>query len=119
MDIERYKQRLIAEEQGLEMRISRAVNNARGSDGEPGDTADDGATDERRDEQLKEADANSVRLVEVRGALSRIENGTFGACMADGAPIETARLDAVPWASHCLQHAEEIETARGIQTPTL
>ena len=119
MDIEGYKQRLIAEEQGLQMRIARAVANAKGGSDEPGDAADYGATDERRHEQLKEADSSSARLVQVRDALARIDNGTYGACLVDGAPIGAARLDAVPWAAHCLAHAEAMEAPRGIGTPTL
>jgi len=117
--LERFKQRLLDDERDLAGRIARAVANARGGSEDPGDTADDSVNDERRHEQLKEADASSAQLTQVRLALARVDNGTFGACLVDGAPIEPSRLEAVPWAAHCLAHAEALEAPLDIETPTL
>lgn len=44
-------------------------------------------------------------LAEVRAALSRIENGTFGVCEVSGNPIDEKRLRAVPFARTCTKHA--------------
>lgn len=105
-----YQQRLLDEEQQLVARIGRALDNARERDPDTvGDSADAGRIDERRDEQLTEADAESTRLLQVRAALARIEAGTFGVCQVDGEPIEPKRLDAVPWTPFCLMHAEQTE----------
>ena len=117
--LEGFKQRLLDDERDLVARIARAVANARGGSEDPGDTADDSVNDERRHEQLKEADASSSQLTQVRAALARVDNGTFGACLVDGAPIEPARLAAVPWAALCLTHAEAAEAPLDIDTPTL
>ena len=43
-----------------------------------------------------------VRLREVRGALGRIQLGTFGICLECEEEISPKRLAAVPWAASCL-----------------
>jgi RNA polymerase-binding protein DksA len=41
-------------------------------------------------------------LAEIDGALERIENGTFGICARCGNPIGSERLEALPWATLCI-----------------
>ena len=48
-------------------------------------------------------------LQEVKDALKRIENGTYGRCVDCGKPIPEKRLQAIPWASRCVEDAERIE----------
>ncbi len=42
-------------------------------------------------------------LDEVRHALEKMANGTYGACERCGGAIEAARLEAFPAARHCLK----------------
>ena len=42
----------------------------------------------------------------VKGALRRMEDGTYGTCLACEEPISVKRLGAVPWAELCL-HCQE------------
>jgi RNA polymerase-binding transcription factor DksA len=44
-------------------------------------------------------------LAEARAALARLEGGTFGLCQRCGRAIGKARLDAVPYARHCIRCA--------------
>ena len=48
-----------------------------------------------------------IRYNEIKDALSRIEEGTYGTCRVSGEPIEEARLEANPAASTCLAHKDE------------
>jgi RNA polymerase-binding protein DksA len=41
-------------------------------------------------------------LAEIDDALRRIENGTFGTCRTCGQPIAPERLEAMPWATQCI-----------------
>ncbi|MFC1933751.1 TraR/DksA family transcriptional regulator [Chloroflexota bacterium] len=41
-------------------------------------------------------------LAEVEHALSKFENGTYGLCDSCGQPIARDRLEALPWASLCV-----------------
>lgn len=53
---------------------------------------------------------NDQALVDqIDAALKRIEDGTYGRCEVDGAPIPEKRLEAIPWASRCAKHEEELE----------
>jgi DnaK suppressor protein len=45
---------------------------------------------------------NSRLVSEVRSALTRINEGTYGLCVSCDDPIAAKRLDAVPWALRCL-----------------
>jgi DnaK suppressor protein len=47
-------------------------------------------------------DRNSFLLREVRAALARIHNGSYGRCLQCDDAISAKRLEAVPWASLCL-----------------
>lgn len=105
MNFEHYRQRLLAEEQAAFTRLDRAVASVtEPSDGVPHDTADESSSRELMYQQLAQAEAARSLLNQVRDALDRIENGTFGKCAEDGEPIEEARLEAVPWAAYCERH---------------
>ncbi len=52
-----------------------------------------GNTLEEHDERL---------LAEIDSALRRIEDGTYGKCVNCGAPIPEERLEAMPWATLCI-----------------
>lgn len=50
-----------------------------------------------------------VRYNEVKAALKRIEDGTYGVCEVGGEPIESDRLEANPAATTCKAHMNEKE----------
>jgi DnaK suppressor protein len=105
MTHEHYRQRLLVEQQKALTRLERAVASVSDpSDGTPHDTGDESSRGALRYQQLAQADVARALLNQVRGALERIENGTFGTCAEDGEPIEEARLEAVPWVAYCHRH---------------
>jgi len=56
---------------------------------------------------LSANDRNLLRMVE--SALRRIDDGDFGQCVSCGNVIESKRLQAVPWAGHCLRCQQRLE----------
>ena len=48
-------------------------------------------------------------LTEVLGALKRIDEGTYGMCVACGNPIPEKRLEAIPWASRDVKCEQALE----------
>jgi RNA polymerase-binding transcription factor len=48
-------------------------------------------------------------LEEIEAALKRIEEGTYGICMNCGMQIAEARLEALPWATLCIDCARDRE----------
>jgi DnaK suppressor protein len=53
---------------------------------------------------LSESDRKALLLIEQ--ALLRIEQGTFGICVHCQGVVQEKRLEAVPWARHCLECQE-------------
>ena len=48
-------------------------------------------------------------LADIDAALARIEAGTYGLCEGCGRPIAEARLEALPWATLCLEDKRKEE----------
>ena len=54
-------------------------------------------------------DSDRKILAEIRDALQRIDQGTFGICEGTGKTIAKARLNAKPWARYCIDYARMVE----------
>jgi len=95
-----------------ETEILKAVGNhdsiAVDSDGDELDKLR-GAID--RDLAMSNLSRESYLLKEVRAALKRIADGSYGNCESCGSPIPVLRLEAVPWASFCLACQRRFERA--------
>ena len=59
-----------------------------------------------REIAIRNLDRESGLLREIRSALRRIDEGTFGTCLHCEEEISRRRLEAVPWARLCLQCQE-------------
>lgn len=59
---------------------------------------------EEYEEHREELPALQTRWSEVKVALDKIANGTYGTCEVDGGEIEADRLDANPAARTCKAH---------------
>lgn len=67
--------------------------------------ADSGQVAAEQGEHRTLAGTMSEQLVEVERALEKMDAGTYGACEVGGEPIPVARLEAVPTARVCIDHA--------------
>lgn len=47
-------------------------------------------------------------LLAIEEALERLDDGTYGICVNCGKPIGAPRLEAMPWAHHCIA-CQELE----------
>ena len=120
MNVQLYQQRLLELERRLSARATREEEQGREQTTDTaGDIGDDSVTDESESEDFTEAELDATVLQQVRDALKRIDDGTYGRCLVDGGPIETKRLDAVPWTPYCVKHQQSLEVASGRKTPTL
>jgi DnaK suppressor protein len=55
-----------------------------------------------RELAIRNLDRETNLLRNVRGALARIEDGSFGVCLHCEEDINPKRLNAVPWAPYCI-----------------
>ena len=54
--------------------------------------------------------ANDQALMqEIKDALKRLDDGTYGRCIDCGQAIPEKRLEAIPWAARCMKDEEALE----------
>lgn len=59
-----------------------------------------------RELAIRNLDRESNLLRHVKGALSRIADGSYGVCMHCEEDIKIKRLEAVPWTKYCIRCQE-------------
>jgi RNA polymerase-binding protein DksA len=110
IDIDRFREALL-EERG---RVEAAIQNLH--DENPGTLAEDAGEETAYDNHLADTatetydreldytlEENSEHvLAEIEAALKRVEEGTYGICANCGKPVAVDRLDALPWATLCI-----------------
>ena len=62
-----------------------------------------------RELAIRNLDRESNLLRNVRSALRRIQDGSFGVCLHCDEEISPKRLAAVPWAPYCIQCQEQAD----------
>lgn len=62
-------------------------------------------------------DRHSRLLREVKAAVARIEDGSYGVCESCVEEIPPRRLDAVPWARYCVQCQDSLDRGPNPATP--
>ena len=59
-----------------------------------------------RDLAIRNVDRDSTLLRQVKAALGRMHDGSFGTCLDCESAISPKRLAAVPWATRCIKCQE-------------
>jgi DnaK suppressor protein len=118
VDVGVFRERLERERERLE-RARQAVNHTGSLLEETGDLAigaGDHLADSASETFMRELDGGLDEnaehvLEEIDAALRRIEEGTFGTCLVCGRPIDEERLEAVPYATLCIDDKRALERA--------
>jgi DnaK suppressor protein len=71
-----------------------------------------------RDLAIRNADRESILLRQVKAAMRRIHEGSFGTCGECESAISPRRLAAVPWAPRCIECQDAADRGRGEGTET-
>jgi RNA polymerase-binding transcription factor DksA len=71
--------------------------------------ADVGTDNYDQEFTLELIENEQVTLEMVNEALGRMEKGTYGRCVECGEPISKPRLQAIPYARHCIHCARKLE----------
>ena len=117
-DMQAYKERLLALRARLRGDVSDmadgALNSSRAeANGDlsrmPIHMADLGTDNFEREFTLSLMESEEDTLGRIEASLERIEDGTYGDCGECGAKIPKARLNAIPYATLCVQCASQSE----------
>ena len=109
IDTEHFRKRLLDERKRVQEAIDYLHEENPGSiqdetqdstaDNHPGDMAT--VTFDRELDYTLEA--NEGRLLQaIDAALTRMDDGSYGACVSCGQPIGAERLEALPWTTQCI-----------------
>lgn len=88
---------------------SHAFNSDGGHSSSPIHMADVGSDNFEQEFTLGLLESERQTLREIHEAIERVDNGTFGICVATGKLIGRARLEAKPWAKYCIEYARQLE----------
>jgi DnaK suppressor protein len=109
-DLQRFREKLLAQKALLERTMQSAVKEGRQSTPDDlQDAADQAVQSYQKELIFLQGSKGHSQLTEVRSAMDRLEDGTFGECLQCGNVIGEKRLEAVPWTPHCIACQEKIE----------
>ncbi len=107
-DLEHFKNKLTTLKQEVTQRIHSIDKDIR----HEGMSADwEEQAQERENDEVLESlgNASEQELVMINAALKRIEAGEYFSCSECGEDIPTARLELLPFTTHCVRCAEKLE----------
>src|ERR1043165_8246594 len=105
-----YQDKLLQRRESLLGQVQAAEAYSRERDAEATQDPADMAANAYTKELLMSMSTNDRQLLNsIDAALDRIQEGQYGKCVNCGEPIQEKRLEAVPWARHCIRCQDLIE----------
>ena len=102
--VEHYKRRLLTKQEELLRLVTNSEKDGREADEEATqDIADKAANSYTKEFLFHQSDENRRVLQLVNEALERMKDGTYGQCVECQQEVQQKRLEAVPWARHCIE----------------
>jgi DnaK suppressor protein len=106
--IEYFKRRLLSKQEELFRVVTKSERDGREADEEATqDIADKAANSYTKEFLFHQSDENRRVLQLVSEALERMKEGTYGQCVECEEEVQQKRLEAVPWARHCIECQEK------------
>lgn len=105
-NLDQAKQSLLTLKEEYETRIDKIEDHIQNPQDDLNEHWEDQAISYRQNDMRKNLREEARQnLIYVENALSRVENGTYGECEVCGEQIEEQRLEALPYATLCMEHA--------------
>ncbi len=111
--LEYYRKKLLAKRDELLRNIARTEEEGRAADDDPTvDLADKAANSYTKEFLFGQTNHDRATLQLIEEALKRIRESKFGLCANCEEEVQQKRLEAVPWARHCIDCQEKQEQGR-------
>ena len=104
-----FKDKLLQKKLSLTDMVHRTEGYGREKEEETQDVADMAVESYTKEFLFGKSAGDRQILQLVEAAIARIEDKTYGVCVHCENPIQPKRLEAVPWASHCIQCQDLME----------
>ena len=106
--VELFRKRLLTKQEELLRVVTKSEQDGREADEEATqDIADKAANSYTKEFLFHQSDENRRLLQLVNEAIERLKDGSFGLCVACQSEVQQKRLEAVPWARHCIECQEK------------
>ena len=107
--LEYYKKKLEVKREELQRLMSLAEQEGRATDDATQDIADKAANSYTKEFLFGQTNHDRFILQLVEEALQRVRNNAYGLCVNCQDEVQQKRLEAVPWARHCISCQEKQE----------
>jgi DnaK suppressor protein len=108
--LEYYKKKLLTRREELTKTIARTQEEGRTADDDPTvDLADKAANSYTKEFLFGMTNTDRTVLNMIDAALKRIQTDEYGVCANCQEELQQKRLEAVPWAKHCIACQEKME----------
>jgi len=108
--VDYFKKRLLTKQGELLRVVTNSEKDGREADEEATqDIADKAANSYTKEFLFHQSDENRRVLQCVNEALERMKEGTYGQCVMCEQEVQQKRLEAVPWARHCIECQEKLD----------
>jgi RNA polymerase-binding transcription factor len=108
--VDHYRKQLLAKQEEIRRMVVRSDQDGREADIEiTQDVADRAANSYTKEFLFHQSDDNRRILQLIQEALRRANDGSYGLCVECQKDVQGKRLDAVPWARHCIECQEKQE----------
>ncbi len=108
--LEYYRKKLLAKREELLRNIARTEEEGRAADEDPTvDLADKAANSYTKEFLFGQTNHDRFTLQLIEEGLERMKGNLFGLCVHCQEEVQLKRLEAVPWARHCITCQEKQE----------
>lgn len=108
--VEHYRNQLLGKQEEIRRMVVRSDHDGREADVEiTQDLADRAANSYTKEFLFHQSNDNRRILQLIQEALRRADDGSYGRCVECQKDVQSKRLDAVPWARHCIECQEKQE----------
>lgn len=108
--LDHFRKKLLTKKEELDRMVSKTEQYGREADEESSqDVADKAASSYTKEFLFSHSSSERSIMQLVDEALARVDNDSFGVCIACGNAIQARRLEAVPWTRYCISCQEKQE----------
>jgi len=104
-----FRSRLEQLHRETQQRLHTSTEERRLTEGVQAELEDRASSSYEKELSLHESAEEHQILLNIRQALDRIREGTFGECLGCGSEINSKRLEAVPWTQYCIDCQRSLE----------